>query len=268
MATSSLFLSHGAPTIALDKGAYASALAGFGRSVSPRSLVVFSGHFQASPPVRIASASRPTTVHDFSGFPEELYAIEYPAPGYPRLADEILALLEGTGRAARLDPTRGWDHGLWAPLRLMFPEAAIPIVEVSLPQGSSPEELLAMGAALAPLHEKGVLLVGSGGIVHNLARVRFGRVDVDPWARQFDDWVAQALESRDIPRLTRYRTEAPHADLAVPTSEHFDPLFVALGYASPVEQVSPIYAGFEHGNISLQSFAVASESKSGDRAIG
>lgn len=268
MGTPSVFLSHGAPTTALDTGPYASSLSGFGRSLTPRALVVLSGHFQAPPPIRIASGARPATVHDFSGFPEELYAIEYPAPGDPELADEIHALLESAGRAARLDPTRGWDHGLWVPLRLMFPDATIPIVEVSLPRGASPEELLAMGAALAPLREKDVILAGSGGIVHNLARVRFGQVDVDPWARQFDDWIAQALASRDIARLTRYRTEAPHADLAVPTSEHFDPLFVALGYASPVREVTPIYAGFEHGNISLRSFAVASEAKSGGRAIG
>ena len=257
MRASSLFLSHGAPTIALEKGPYAEALGRVGSVLpAPAAIIAFSGHFQAPGPIRIASGLRPPTVHDFSGFPAELFAIEYPAPGDPQLAEKVWSLLAASGRSALLDPNRGWDHGLWVPLRWMFPRAAIPIVEVSLSPNASPDELLAIGRALSPLREQGVLLIGSGGIVHNLARVRFGRADVDPWAQRFDDWIAERLASRDIPALTRYRTEAPDADLAVPTNEHFDPLFVALGYAAPEDRTVPIYRGFEHGNISLQSFAL------------
>lgn len=259
MRASSLFLSHGAPTIALERGAYPDALGRFGRDLpAPSALVVFSGHFQDRSGIRITASPHPPTIHDFSGFPDALYALTYPAPGSPDLAERIRTLLEADGRTASLDPVRGWDHGLWMPLRFVFPDALIPIVEVSLPEDADPEELMRIGSTLAPLRERGVLLVGSGGIVHNLRRVRFGGdpTEVEPWAKEFDDWVAQRLENREIARLADYRRQAPHADLAVPTSEHFDPLFVALGYAKPEDEAIPIYTGFQYGTVSLRSFAM------------
>jgi len=257
------FFSHGAPTLAIEPGDYGRALGDFGRALAPRprAVVVFSGHFEAPLPARVTAAPRPPLIYDFGGFPDEMYRIRYPAPGDPQLASEISGLLGAAGIRSALDPTRGWDHGLWVPLRMAFPDAEIPIVEVSQPAGATPEELLAIGAALAPLREKGVLLAGSGGIVHNLRRVRFaaadGPGDVDGWAREFDDWVAGRLGEMDLSTLARYRTEAPHAALAVPTAEHFNPLFVVLGAVTADERPRTIYEGFQYGNISLRSFAFA-----------
>jgi 4,5-DOPA dioxygenase extradiol len=245
----------------MEPGDYGRALEEFGRSLAPRprAVVVFSGHFEEPLPARATSAARPPLIYDFGGFPEEMYRIQYRAPGDPQLAAEIGALLEAAGIRSALDPARGWDHGLWVPLRMAFPEADVPIVEVSQPAGAAPEELLAVGAALAPLREKGVVLAGSGGIVHNLRRVRFAGAGgaVDDWAKEFDDWVAARLDGMDIPRLARYRTEAPHAALAVPTAEHFNPLFVVLGALTPDERPATIYEGFQYGNISLRSVAFA-----------
>ena len=259
MKTPALFLSHGAPTIALDGGDYARDLERFGRQIeSPRALVVFSGHFQEPGPIRITAAPRPGLIYDFGGFSEELYRLTYPAPGSPPLASRIGDLLRGAGFASVPDQRRGWDHGLWVPLRLAFPRADVPVVEVSIPRGAPPAELMRIGAALAPLRDEGVVLIGSGGIVHNLRKVRpaAGGGDVDEWAKEFDRWVADRVAEMDLGKLLSYRTLAPHADLAVPTTEHFDPLFVVLGSREDGDRAVPIHEGFQYGNISLRSFAL------------
>ncbi|MEP6768186.1 MAG: class III extradiol ring-cleavage dioxygenase [Acidobacteriota bacterium] len=254
------FVSHGAPTLALETdGDYARALRAFCAAMpAPRALVVFSGHFQEAEPIRITSGVRPPLLYDFGGFAEEMYRIRYDAPGDPALAARIWSLLAASGFDAALDPKRPWDHGAWVPLRLAFPEARVPVVEVSLPAGASPETLLRIGAALAPLRDEDVLLIGSGGIVHNLRRVRLGNpgAGVEPWAEEFDRWVAQRLEKMEIPALQEYARLAPHAALAVPTSEHFDPLFVVLGARRPSDRIVPVYEGFQYGTLSLRSFGL------------
>jgi 4,5-DOPA dioxygenase extradiol len=180
-----------------------------------------------------------------------LYRITYPAPGSPELAARI--------PGAEPETNRGLDHGAWVPLRLAWPEARIPVVQVSLP-GGGPEESFALGRALRPLRDEGVIVIGSGGIVHNLGLVHFSQKNsgVDPWAADFDRWVADRLSSRDIDALFAYRTLAPEADLAVPTSEHFDPMFVTLGASWPEERIDTIYEGFHYGNLSMRSFAFRS----------
>lgn len=254
-----LFVSHGAPSLALEgDGEYARALASFCGGLAPRALVVFSGHFQEPWPIRITASERPPLIYDFGGFPDELYRLTYPAPGSPSLAREIAALLEKAGLPAELDETRGWDHGLWVPLRLAFPRADVPVVEVSLPRGAAPSELMRIGAALCELRESAAVLVGSGGIVHNLRRARLDAPEgpADPWAKEFDAWVADRLAKMEIADLVAYRARAPHADLAVPTTEHFDPLFVVLGAAAEDDRLIPIFDGFQFGNLSLRSFAL------------
>ncbi|MEO8431885.1 MAG: class III extradiol ring-cleavage dioxygenase [Acidobacteriota bacterium] len=254
-----LFVSHGAPSLALETdGAFARALAGFCRDLSPRALVVFSGHDQAPRPIRITAGERPGLVYDFGGFPDELYKLTYPAPGSPAVSREIAALLDKAGLPSALDEKAGWDHGLWVPLRLAFPSASVPVVEVSLPRGAAPAELLRIGAALCELRESGVVLIGSGGIVHNLRLARLDAPEgpVDDWAAEFDAWVADRLAKMEIAELVSYRTRAPHADLAVPTTEHFDPLFVVLGGAAEDDRLLPVYEGFQYGNLSLRSFAL------------
>ena len=262
MTSPALFFSHGAPTLAMEPGDYGRALEELGRSLAPRprAVVVFSGHFEEPLPARATGAARPPLIYDFGGFPDEMYRIRYPAPGDPQLAAEIAGLLHAAGIPSAVDPSRGWDHGLWVPLRMAFPDADVPIVEVSQPAGASPAELMQIGAALAPLRERGVVIAGSGGIVHNLRRVRFGDGGaVDGWAKEFDAWVAERLETMDVDSLARYRTEGPHAALAVPTAEHFNPLFVVLGALSKEDRAQTVYAGFQYGNISLRSVAFATQ---------
>lgn len=162
-----VFVSHGSPMTVLDRGPYAQALAAFGRTAEPRAIAVISAHWQ-EPGIRIASGAKPKLIYDFGGFPRALYELRYDAPGSPEMASEVKAELAHAGFEAALDEQRGWDHGVWVPLRLMFPEARIPVVAVSLPYGQSPEELYRLGKAIGTLRERGVLIVGSGGIVHNL----------------------------------------------------------------------------------------------------
>ncbi len=251
MRSPSVFLAHGSPMSALGGDAHAAALRAFGRQqAGVRAIVIVSAHWQVREELRATAWEHAPLVYDFGGFPEELYRVQYPAPGYPALA----ARIEGALPELR----RGLDHGAWVPLRLAWPEAAIPVVEVSLP-AASPEEIFALGRKLRPLRDEGVLVAGSGGIVHNLGLVHFSdkAAGVDPWAAAFDRWVADRVARQDAASLFRYRSDGPHAATAVPTSEHFDPLFVTLGAAWPDEHAETVYEGFHYGNISMRSIVFA-----------
>jgi 4,5-DOPA dioxygenase extradiol len=253
-----LFVAHGSPTFGLDAGEYGNALSRFPeRTPRPAAIVVVSAHWEAPWPIRVTAAARPHLIYDFGGFPRALYELKYPAPGSPPLSEEVVRLLSEAGLPAEPDPRRGWDHGVWIPLRLLYPGADVPVVEVSLPIPRDPETVLRMGAALAPLRPRNVLLLGSGGIVHNLGLARLDRPDgrVDDWARQFDDWVRERVERRERDELARYRERAPHADLAVPASEHFDPLLFALGAAEESDAAEEVSSGFQFSNLSLTSLA-------------
>ena len=253
-----LFVSHGAPTVALEGGAFAAALAGFAASVGkPSAVLAVSAHWTTPWEIGITSAARHRLIYDFSGFPAELYRIEWPAPGAPDVAARAAALVEAAGFRARLDPVRGLDHGAWVPLRLAFPEADVPVAELALPE-VAPEMLLRLGAALAPLRDEGVLLVASGGLLHNLRLVRLldESTPPDAWASEFDAWASARIASLDVDALTRWREEAPHAERAAPSPEHLDPLFVALGARTPGDRVETIHDEIRHGNLGMRSFAL------------
>jgi 4,5-DOPA dioxygenase extradiol len=194
-------------------------------------------------------------MHDFSGFPEALYAMDYPAPGSPDLAQEAAQLLHEAGMEAVLDSQRPLDHGAWVPLRYLEPGAKIPVVQLSLPQPRTPELLLRAGRALAPLRERGVLILGSGGIVHNLRRLDWeGNSGPQPWAEAFQGWIHARLVAGDQASLKDWR-QAPGAAESVPTSEHLDPLFVALGAAGSAPET--LFDGWQLGSLSLASYAFA-----------
>lgn len=256
-----LFVSHGAPTVALEPEGFGAALARFARSFPrPAAVVAVSAHWTAGREVGIASAARHRIVHDFGGFPEPLYGLRWPAPGDPALAARAAALLEAKGFRTRLDPLRPLDHGVWIPLRFAWPGAEVPVVQIALPAGD-PGETARLGAALAPLRAEGAMVVGSGGLVHNLGLVRFsGREAPEPspdrWAVEFDAWAAARIEAGDLAALLRWRAEAPHAELAAPTTEHLDPLFVALGARAPGDRVETLYDAIHHGNLAMRSFAL------------
>ena len=250
-----LFVSHGSPLLALDQGAYAEALRRFAGSVRPSAIAVVSAHWLSREGLFVTSSGRPETLYDFGGFPRALYELSYPARGAPELARRIVDKLSAMGLSAVPQGTRGLDHGAWIPLRLGWPEANVPVLQLSLPRELGPERLLSLGKALAPLREEGVLLVGSGGIVHNLRALQPDDAPVDPRAKAFDDWFAQKLDKLDIESLAMW-PRAPEADFAVPTPEHLAPVFVVLGARRPEDRVETVFQGFQHGSLSLRTFAL------------
>ena len=253
------FVSHGSPMVAIETGRYQEALGRFGREHPARAVVVISAHWESGGTVGIASAAKHHLVYDFGGFPQELYELKYGAAGALELARRIDGMLRNAGVPTALEADRGLDHGVWVPLRLIYPQAGVPIVELSIPGMRSPAELFRIGELLSPLRTEGVLILGSGGIVHNLRRLDWRHRDgpAEAWALDFDRWFAAKLEAGDIEGLFRYARTAPSADLAVPTNEHFHPVFVALGAAGKQGRIESIYEGFEYGTLSMRSFAVA-----------
>ena len=200
-----LFVSHGAPTLALDGGDWAAALAGWSRTLEGvRALLVMSAHWETPGPVRVMTSPQPGTLHDFSGFPERLDHLQYPAPGDPALADRVLDLLREGGVEAQGDAQRPLDHGAWVPLRAAFPEARIPVVQVSLPASRTPSQVFHLGRLLRPLRQEGVLMAGSGGVVHNLRLLDWsGRRGPEDRALGFEAWMAGRVARKDLPALFR-----------------------------------------------------------------
>jgi 4,5-DOPA dioxygenase extradiol len=248
-----LFISHGAPSIAIEQDDFTRAVGAYGAALAgARGIAVVSAHWQARG-LHVNAVERPETIYDFGGFADALYRIRYEAPGDPTLAREIAALLGGTA----LEERRGWDHGLWVPLRILLPDARVPIVEIAQPYPTTPDELTRIGRTLAPLRDRGVAIIGSGGIVHNLRTIHLADKDapVDDWANEFDEWFATNLAVRDFATLMQYRDLAPNASLAVPTPEHFEPVFITLGSARETDKLATIYEGFHYGNLSMRTFA-------------
>lgn len=246
----SLFLSHGAPTLPLDDVPARAFLRGIGAAMErrPRAIVVATAHWETGEPT-LGAADRPETVHDFRGFPPALRALRYGAPGAPELAERAAGLLRGAGLRAATDPDRGLDHGTWVPLLLMYPEADIPVVPLSVQPDLGPEHHLRVGRALAPLRAEDVLVVGSGSFTHDLSRFRGQALDAETPAdvAAFAGWFGRALEEGRTGDLVAYRACAPHAEAQHPTEEHLLPLFVAMG-ASGAEAAGALGARHLHAS--------------------
>ena len=242
----------------LDKAFGAAVRKFVARQKGLRAIVAVSAHWQTAGDIRVTSNPQPRLIYDFVGFPGWLYEVRYACPGDRAVAQAVALLLGQRGIPARLDPERGLDHGVWVPLSLAAPDARIPVVQVSLPTGAAPAELLDLGKALAPLRSQDILLVATGGIVHNLAQIEPDTADgvAEPWADEFDRWVAGRVAAGDAASLADYARLAPHARLAVPTAEHLDPLFVTVGSALPNDSVMDVYTGFRYGTLSMRSFAL------------
>jgi len=254
----SLFVAHGSPLAVVDKD-YAAALRKFGtRQRNLRAIIVVSAHWQTTGGVHVTSHARPTLIYDFMGFPSWLYDVQYACPGDRTLAQAVAIKLQQGGIDARLDPERGLDHGVWVPLSVAFPDARIPVIQVSLPAPSDGKVLAAMGRALAPLRHDNVLLVGSGGFVHNLSRVRMDVEDTlaDPWAEEFDAWARDRVGAMDAASLADFDRLGPQARAAVPTSEHFDPILFVMGTAMPGDTIMDVYQGFRYGSLSMRTLAL------------
>jgi 4,5-DOPA dioxygenase extradiol len=258
-----MFLAHGSPLTILDK-AYGAALKKFvSRQKRLRAIVAVSAHWQAAGSIHVTSSPRPTLLYDFMGFPSWVYQLAYACPGDRSVAQAVAILLARESLEARLDPDRGLDHGVWVPLSLAVPDANIPIVQVSLPLPAIPDTIFRLGRALAPLRSEDILLIGTGGIVHNLARLEMDTPDgvSEPWAAEFDQWVHERATAIDGRALADYGRLGPHASTAVPTSEHFDPLLFVMGTALPNDSLFDLYEGFRYGTLSLRSFALVGQRK-------
>ena len=252
-----LFLSHGSPLLAMQDSAAGRFLDGLGADLPrPSAIVVASAHFMSAQPL-VGGDPRPRTVHDFGGFPDALYAIDYPAPGDPALAGRVVAQLSGAGIAARLRPAQGLDHGAWVPLRRMYPHADVPVVPPSVMPHADAAAHLALCRALAPLRDEGVLVIGSGGFVHNLGDLDFtdAGAPAPAWAREFGDWMRARIHARDWPALLDWQDRAPHARRAHPTIEHLMPLFVAIGAAGASATPRALHRSHEYGSLALDAYA-------------
>ncbi len=252
MSMPTIFVSHGAPTLILDDVPARAFLASLGRQLPrPKAIIAVSAHWDTDVPA-VSLARKPETIHDFYGFPEALYRLHYDAPGAPELAERVAKL---TGAAH--DPHRGLDHGAWVPAMLGWPEADVPIFQLSVQPEESPAHHIALGRKLECLREEGVLVMGSGSATHNLrALVRGGgELEPEPWAKAFDDWLAETLEKGDEAALADYRAQAPYAREAHPTDEHFLPLHVAYGAAGEGARGRALHRSFTLGNLSMASYA-------------
>lgn len=250
----SLFISHGAPTFALEPGLAGPRLTALGRSLPrPEAVLVVSPHWMTPTP-RVGTTEQPATIHDFGGFDPALYQLDYPARGHQALARRTLDVLQRAGWSALPDEHRGLDHGAWVPLMHLFPLADVPVFQVSLPARLDAQRAWDFGRALAPLASEGVLIIGSGSLTHNLYEFRPGRTQGDAYVAAFAAWVREAVEQGDSDRLLRTLDDAPEASRAHPTPEHFWPLLVAAGAAGSTLPVQVIEGGIEHGMLAMDSY--------------
>ena len=249
-----LFISHGAPTFALEPGVLGARLQEIGASLgSLRAVVVVSPHWQTRD-LRVSITALPKTIHDFGGFDPKLYTLDYPAPGAPEIAQETISLLADAGLPAAGDAQWGLDHGAWVPMMHLLPDASVPVFQVSVPYDLSTQGALELGRALAPLRDQGVAIVGSGSMTHNLSEFRGRTNTVAPYVSEFTDWIRAAVQKRDIGALVDYRKNAPHAVRAHPTEEHFLPLHIAIGATDSGEAATVLEGQTTYGIINMESY--------------
>ncbi len=270
-----VFISHGSPMHAIHAGRAGDVWQELGRRLPrPSAILIASAHWETELPM-VSTARQPETIHDFGGFPPELYQITYPARGAPDVAQKAVLLLQSAGMSATSNACRGIDHGAWVPLRRMFPQGDVPVAQVSIQPSLDAAHHLRLGAALAPLAEDGVLLIGSGHITHNLRdwmakmRERNSRAVVDApredYVSEFREWIADALQRDDRDQLVRWRELAPHAARAHPTPEHLLPLFVGFGAASVPGRTPPhverLDAGVDSGVLAMDAYVFWPQSR-------
>ena len=220
----------------------------------PKAILISSAHWETDIPA-VTGTPKPETIHDFYNFPRPLYEIQYPAPGSPEVARKAMQLLDKAGLRPATDPERGLDHGAWSPLLHMYPQADVPVVQVSVQTELGPRQQLDVGRALAPLSNEGVLIIGSGHMTHNLREMdRSGRGAILPYAASFQAWVKQRIDGHALDELADYRRLSPDGVRAHPTDEHFLPLFLALGAAPEDYKPERLYDGIEMGALAMDAY--------------
>lgn len=258
-----LYISHGSPMTALEPGSAGAFWARLGPALEqafgrPRAILAVSAHSLTREPVLLAGA-RHHAIYDFGGFPQALYELQYAPPGAPALAEQVQALLQAAGLPAHRVDQGGLDHGIWTPLRSMFAQADIPVLPLAWNPRSSPAELMALGLALAPLAEQGVLVMGSGAITHNLGLFAMGRGEVEQpemkACADFRQWFEQKAAAADWPALRDYRRQAPNASQMHPTDEHLLPFYVAAGAAGVQPVGLRIHESVTYGHLGMDAYA-------------
>ncbi len=250
-----VFVSHGSPELAVQQTPTHCFLRELGdRLPKPIEILVMSAHWETAAPT-VATNPKPETIYDFSGFDPRLRQMTYEAPRAEALSHRTTELLEKGGFAPVVRSSWGYDHGVWVPLCLIYPKAVFAIAQISIQPAQSPEHHFALGRALAPLRDDGVLIVASGGLTHNLAAFRGQPVDAEAqsWVVEFNDWLHERLVTGDANTLLDYRTKAPHAVRNHPTDGHLLPLFVALGAATG-EPATRLHASYEHGILAMDAY--------------
>jgi 4,5-DOPA dioxygenase extradiol len=253
-----IFVSHGSPMLALNDSPSRRFLQGLGRSLPrPTAIAVVSAHWETRGAPAVSLATQPETIHDFGGFPQALFDMQYPAPGAPAVAARAAALFAAAGIPAGASTTRGLDHGAWVPLTLMYPDADIPVMQISTVHGAGPALHQQLGAALQALREEGVLVLASGSLTHNLYEFRGQPVDAPApaWVTGFESWMREKLAANDQDALIGYRHLAPMAEKNHPTEEHLLPLYVAMGAAGPGAKAELLHTSFEHGVLAMDAWA-------------
>lgn len=242
--------------MALQPGLAGPALADLGKRLPrPSAILMISPHWD-TPEATVSTASTPDTIHDFYGFPAPLYAIRYPAPGAPALAQRVAELLQGAGISCDLDAHRGLDHGAWSPLRFMYPAADIPVTQLSLQSHKPPSDQYRIGQALAPLARENILIIGSGSMTHNLSEFRGNPMNSppEPYVLAFQQWFAEHLAQQDTDALLEYRSRAPHAVRAHPADDHLLPLYVAMGAGGDWKTASRVVDEVTYGMLAMDAY--------------
>lgn len=250
-----LFISHGSPSLVLTDHPARDFLIELGRRLPrPRGALVISAHFE-TPTLTLGGAEHPATLHDFHGFPEALYRLRYPAPGLPDVARRLADELRADGVEVAIDAERVLDHGIWSPLSLLWPEADVPLLPVSVPMALGDGERLELAARLGEFAESnGLWLIGSGAATHNLGDRKPADAGPDAWAQAFHDWARDVAERGDLAALADWRRQAPQAAHAHPTPEHFLPLLMAIG-ALDGAPMTTLHESFMFGNLSMLCLA-------------
>lgn len=251
-----IFVSHGAPDLPLRPSLARDFLQGLGQQFEkPTAILVISAHWDTTTP-QVSAAASPATIHDFSGFSAELYRMTYPAPGAPHLAQQVDILLQAAGFSSTIAPHRGLDHGAWNPLLLMYPNADIPVTQLSIQSRQDAAYHLRLGQAIASLRDEGVLILASGSTTHNLWELgRYPPEGPPPaWVSDFVEWLTAKVIAGDTAALVNYRQLAPSAERNHPSPEHLLPIFVALGASGPGIKGRQLHASYTYGILSMAAF--------------
>ncbi len=231
----------------------------------PKAVVFISAHSVSSETVHVLKTEKNTIIHDFTGFPPDLYQVQYQCNGDPTLSDQISKLLVKDGFQTRMDLDSPLDHGIWVPMKHLYPKGDVPVIRVSLPLNLTPALILKLGHALAPLREEGVMIISSGGAVHNLRELRWSHKTLEgaAWAKEFEDWLIAMLNKKDVDSIVNAE-EHPHFYQSHPSQEHFLPIISAIGEALPGDQLKILHRGIEYFSLSMLCFALHSDEKNAE----